>query len=101
VPTALDLYLQSPNFNTANFIGPNIIIPLAPYFSASQIQQLIEKSAQNSQVFESSKLWSVLKSLGETEIISYQEFDQLLARFGFSQKYFYPLFADRCAQEGS
>lgn len=65
-PRALELYLASPNFVTANFVAENLMLPLAEYFGAEDAVKIAAKAAEpNSQVGGGMRFRAVKARLAE------------------------------------
>lgn len=74
---AVELYVQSANYNEANFRGIHLIIPLARFLEAHHIERIIKAAAENNQVAGSFEKPGVLRAIRNAECIPKERFNQL------------------------
>ncbi len=82
---AVGLYCDSGSFAQANTIGTEIIVPLVPYMTVTQIENVVECAATNDQIRGSFELRPVLNWL-RMWYSSEGEFDVLLIEHGLKEK---------------
>jgi len=85
---AVQLYTNSDSYDQANFIARNLIIPSVRYFNLTQIELIIQRAQENSQIRRSNERRSVFNAIEFSGIISEDNFNELLTRYGFDNEVF-------------
>jgi hypothetical protein len=86
VPHAVELYLQSTSWESANKLGTELIIPLAKYLTAEYIETIIKGMSENEKLKSSFKAKNVLICIESTNIISEEEFNNLIKKYSLEEK---------------
>ncbi len=82
VERAVNLYISSPFYQTANNVGRFLIIPLASLITPDEIESIIDACEQNQQIKNSHARLEVLIALRNSERVPIEQFDDLLRRNG-------------------
>lgn len=85
VPRAVELYVQSNSWKSANKLGTELIIPLAKYLTAEYIETIIKGISENKEVESSFKAKNVLMCIQSTNIISEEEFNNLIKKYSLEK----------------
>ena len=89
VPRAVELYVESESYDSANTRGTELIIPLAKYLTIKEIEIIIEGISKNTELEGSFKVKNVLTSIQSTSKISKEEFDNLIKKYNLQDKWFF------------
>ena len=82
VDKVIELYQGAGSFNSANFIGNNLVIPLIPFFNRHNIETIVRTVRENYQVGNSFDIHEVLGAIRASNKISTEEFDNILQQYG-------------------
>lgn len=63
VRPGIDLYAQAGSYARAGHLGKFIILPLAPYFTAKDLEMVLKAANKNSQIFAAGSTHAILKQL--------------------------------------
>lgn len=85
VPRAVELYVQSNSWKSANKVGTELIIPLAKYLTAEYIETIIKGISENKEVKGSFKAKNVLSCIQSTNIISKEKFNNLIKKYSLEK----------------
>lgn len=88
VPRAVEFYVESESYDSANTRGTELIIPLAEYLTVKQIEIIIKGISENTQVEGSFKVKDVLNCIQSTSKISKEEFNNLIKKYSLQDKWF-------------
>ena len=86
VPHVVELYIQSTSWESANKLGTELIIPLAKYLTAEYIETIIKGISENEKLKSSFKAKNVLNCIQFTNIISEEEFNNLIKKYSLEKK---------------
>lgn len=86
VPRAVELYVQSSSWKSANKLGTELIIPLAKYLTEEYIETIIKGISENKEVEGSFKAKDVLICIQSTNIISEEKFNSLIKKYSLEKK---------------
>jgi hypothetical protein len=87
VPRAVELYVQSKSYDSANIRGTELIIPLAEYLTIEQIEIIIKGISENEQIKNSFKVKDILTCIQSTNKISNKEFSNLIKKYSLEHKF--------------
>lgn len=80
---AVQMYINSENFDQANLRSTDLIVPSARYLDREQIEQIIRAARENSQILHSYELRSVFYAIRNSRVISEENLNKLLTSYGF------------------
>ena len=86
IQQAIELYKDSGSFARANAIGSRLIIPLANLIPPADVEGIVRACAENSQLTDSFDRDRVLNRIRKSEIISPEEFDAFLVKYGLKEE---------------
>ena len=63
VPSGINIYAEAGSFRKAERLGQSIILPLAPFFQAEDIESILNAASENGQIWNASGTPEILKQL--------------------------------------
>lgn len=89
VPRAVELYVDSGSYDSANTRGTQLIIPLAEYLTVKEIEIIIKGISENTEVKHSFKVKDVLSCIQSKSKISKEVFDNLIKKYNLENQWFF------------